>query len=318
MIKPSTASKEHLPVIKKASGKYVCDVEGNKCLDFTGANLTVILGHNQFKFKNSPNFPGKSFLEDEVSNLLSKHTKTKHFRYFKNGSDAVNCAIRLARHLLTEDKWLVNFMGYAGSNDCYAHTVNKNGIPYQLSRQIPVLSANNVSTRMSQDIILGSYARDKYGIIVFESRYSGFGKQLKSKIKICDHLKSGINGLWEKIDADFHLYGKSLANGYPVAVLTGHDDYMKRIDEIYYSTTFGGDNVGLEAIKKTLKEYDRKKWLELKEYADSVLPPWQSLKPEQIKKFTKQGVLFTGYWQIMTSHTKEDIDRLASLCKKIL
>lgn len=93
---------------------------------------------------------------------------------------------------------------------------------------------------------------------------------------------------------------------------------MKRIDEIYYSTTFGGDNVGLEAIEQTLKKYDRKKWLKLKEYADSVLPPWQSLKPEQIKKFTKEGVLFNGYWAILMSHAKEDIDRLASLCKKIL
>lgn len=299
MIKPSTASKEHLPVIKKASGKYVWDVEKNKYLDLTGANLTVILGHNQFKFKNSPNFPGKSYLEDEVSNLLSKHTKTKYFRYFKNGSDAVNCAIRLARHLSGDKNEHVSFAGYAGSNDCYSRTVNPNGIPEQDS---------------SQNL--------KHGhIVVYESRYDNFAHQvpvLRHKYEICDHLKSGINGLWENIDADFHLYGKSLANGYPVAVLTGRDDYMKRIDEIYYSTTFGGDNVGLEAIKKTLKEYDRKKWLELKEYADSVLPPWQSLKPEQIKKFTKQGVLFTGYWQIMTSHTKEDIDRLASLCKKIL
>jgi glutamate-1-semialdehyde 2,1-aminomutase len=306
MIKPSTASKEHLPIIKSASGCFAIDTDGKCYLDFTGSNLTVILGHDQFKFNYAPNFPGKSYLEDEVSKQLSKYTNTKFFRFFKNGSDAVNCAIRLARHIVKNNNAEVMFNGYAGSNDCYSRTINDFGIPWQDSFQLPPNPLGEKST-----------IRGHANIYVFESRFKN-NKDLKAKIKICDHLKSGINGLWENVDADFHLYGKSLANGYPVAVLTGRDDYMKRIDEIYYSTTFGGDNVGLEAIHKTLNAYDRSKWLELKEYADSVLPPWQSLNPEQIKRFTKKGILFTGYWQIMTSHTKEDIDRLASLCKKIL
>jgi glutamate-1-semialdehyde 2,1-aminomutase len=307
MIKPSTASKEHLPVIKSASGCFAHDVDGKEYLDFTGSNLTVILGHQSFVLNYAPNFPGKSFLEDEVSERLSELTKTNHFRYFKNGHNAVDCALRLSRHILGDQFISILFVGYHGVGDLYVSTFNQNGLPlieddvYQYKKD----------THLELDSI-------DYDVVIFESRYEKDIKKIKAKLKICDHLKSGINGLWEKVDADFHLYGKSLANGYPVAVLTGRDDYMKRIDEIYYSTTFGGDNVGLEAIHKTMNAYDRSKWLELKEYADSVLPPWQSLKQEQIKKFTKQCVLFTGYWQIMTSHTKEDIDRLASLCKKIL
>ena len=303
MIKPSTASKEHLPVIESAFDCRCLDIDGNEYLDFTGSNLTVILGHERFNFLNTPNFPGKSYLEDEVSKQLSKYTKTKYFRYFKNGSDAVNCAIRLSRHILKWNDAVISFCGYAGANDAYAKTINPNGIPDQDTHQMdPELCAS----------VTGE------GILVFESRFKEIADKSHVGIKICDHLKSGINGLWENINADFHLYGKSIANGYPVAVLTGRDDYMKRIDEIYYSSTFGGDNVGLEAIKQTLKKYDRKKWLELKKYADSVLPPWKTITPKQIKQFTKNGVLFNGYWQIMLPHTKEDIDRLASLCKKIL
>ncbi len=301
MIKPSTASKEHLPVIKKAWGKHCWDLKNKRYLDFTGANLTTILGYRQFRFKKSPNFPGKSELEDNVSKKLSKYTKTKYFRYFKNGHNAVDCAIRIAGGIFGQS-YRVGFIGYAGTSDLYIWTTeNKRGVKPQMSWQI-----SNFENQIPIDIL------------VFESRYFELAKKVDCEFKICDHLKSGINGLWENIESDFHLYGKSLANGYPVAVMTGKNKYMKRIDEIYYSTTFGGDNVGLEAIEQTLKKYDRKKWLKLKEYADSVLPPWQSLKPEQIKKFTKEGVLFNGYWAILMSHAKEDIDRLASLCKKIL
>lgn len=310
MIKPSTASKEHLPVIKKASGKHIWDIDGKKYLDFTGSNLTVTIGHKKYRFKNTPNFPGKSYLEDEVSKQLSKYTGTKYFRYFKNGSDAVSCSIRLARNILNKPDAVVCYVGYGGSHNEYARTVNSKGIPYTPSAQL------QMGFGMTRFEGL-DYAPENIDILIFESRFPGVA-EFKADIKICDHLKSGINGLWEDVNADFHLYGKSLANGYPVAVMTGKNKYMKRIDEIYYSTTFGGDNIGLEAIKQTLKKYDRKKWLKLKEYADSVLPPWQSLDENKIKQFTKNGVLFNGYWAIFQSHTKEDIDRLASLCKKIL
>lgn len=298
MIIPSTASHVNFPVIKRANGKYCWDVAGNKYLDFNGANLTVILGHKRFKFKNPPHFTGESYLEDEVSKELSKLTGTKYFRYFKNGSDAVNCAIRLSRHIVKNPNELVCFAGYAGSNDCYARTINPNGIPDQNSQQ-----------------------KLKYGhIVVYESRYYSHVNQvpmLQHKIKICDDLKSGINGLYENIDADFHLYGKSLANGYPIAVLTGRNDYMEKINEIYYSTTYGGENTGLEAVQQTLKEFNRDKWLKLKKYADSKLPAWQSLTKEQIMEFRKRGILNNGYWQIMQIHTKQDIDRLAEAYIKI-
>lgn len=309
---PSTASHINFPVIKKAEGKYCWDVNGRKYLDFFGANLTVVLGHKQFKFDNPPHFSGKSYLEDEVSKQLSKYTKTKHFRYFKNGHNAVDCAIRLSKNLIGNIFTGLAFIGYGGTSDSYVYTTkNSNGVDYARAKQA-----------ILNDGHLTGWAGNLYGtkinILIFESRYSFLAKHIDADIKICDHLKSGINGLYESIDADFHLYGKSIANGYPVAVMTGKDKLMKRIDEIYYSTTFGGDNIGLEAIQETIKEYDREKWLDLKAYADSKLPAWESLNTKHIKKFRDKGILFNGYWNIMTEHTKQDIDLLAHLCKKLL
>ena len=293
MIDPSTRSNRHLPVIKYSKDKYCYDIEGREYLDFIGGNNTVILGHKRFRFKHSPMFSGMSVLEDEVSDMLSRYTNTKYFRYFKNGTDAVSCAIRLARHLLGKEDPSIGFIGYGGSNNEYAFTVNDNGIPIQNSFQIT--------------------AEASCDILVYESRYKLRADNIKAKFKICDHLKSGILGL-EEPTADIDLYGKSLSNGYPVSVMTGKDETMSQINEIYYSTTYGGDNTGLEAIKLTLEQFKpiKHRYLKILEYAKENLPEWKSINGDMIKKFLDKGILFNGNWQLMTGHNKKDIDQLKS------
>lgn len=313
-IHKSTQSKTFLPEIYKAQGKYV-QGKNKEYLDFIGGNNTVILGHKQFKFDYCPNFSGPSFLEDRVSHILSGYTDTDYFRYFKNGTDAVNCAIRLARylvnkkHLVSNKEIKIGFIGYGGTGDEYVRTFNENGTLECSSIQfnIKLISKHN-------------YESDSFfDILVYESRYSGIAGFIKAKYKICDHLKSGILGLDEN-RSDIDLYGKSIANGYPVAVMTGKDEIMEEINNIYYSTTFGGDNIGLEAIIKTINEFypKKKNYLKMKQYAQHKLPKWKSLKRDQVKKFLEKGVFFNGNWQLMTCHSKRDIDRLASLCDELM
>ena len=136
MITPSTKSKQHMPVIAKAKGKYVWDVDGKKYLDFTGANLTTVLGYRP-TLPSVPNYPGVSDTEQELTKLLSSYTGNKHWRYFKNGHNAVDCAIRLARHILKKPEAHICFVGYAGASDAYVHTTNnKNGVPHVNSYQL--------------------------------------------------------------------------------------------------------------------------------------------------------------------------------------
>jgi glutamate-1-semialdehyde 2,1-aminomutase len=308
-MKPSTNSKEHMPVIRKAKGKYVWDIEGNKYLDTTGSNLTVIHGYRP-AIGVTPNLPGKSDCEAKLGAMLGYYTHTSHFRYYKNGSDAVNNAVRLSKHILGNSNASTMYIGYAGSNDSYAYTVNKNGITEQASWQYKK----------------GNIQLQSYDILVFESRFSDIACNIDAKIRICDHLKSGVVGLYEfwllfrDKEADFHCFGKSIANGSALAVLTGKDELMERIDEVYYSTTFGcNQDAMLEAIR-TIKDFEKvqDKYFKLYSYAKDKLPEWQSITPEQIKKFQKLGVLFNGYWQIFTIHTKRDIDRLAKVIDIVL
>jgi len=305
-IPPSTSSKSLFPIIKNGEGVHVIDDKYNRYLDFTGSNNTVILGYFPFLNNLPPNFPGVSYLEDEVSDILSKYTKTKHFRYFKNGSDSVSCAIRLARRILNNRRAPIFYVGYAGAHNEYARTINSEGIPDYASYQLNPNELNEESFE--------SYNKDS--ILVYESRYESLLKNFPSKIKICDHLKSGIMGLWEENNADFNIYGKSLANGYPVSVITGRDKYMEEISNVYYSTTYGGDNVGLHAIKETINAFTPNIMLYEKRlsFAKTHLPKWKSIPKEKIQFFTENKVLFNGHWQIMLLHTEDQIMRLSRLC----
>lgn len=95
--------------------------------------------------------------------------------------------------------------------------------------------------------------------------------------------------------------------------MTAKNNIMERINEIYYSTTFGGDNLGLEAIDITLNKFNskvKKEYLSLLKYAHNTLPKWQRIDDVYIKKFLEKKILFNGNWQIMTCHTKKEIDAL--------
>jgi len=332
-IKPSTQSKSNMPVICKAKGKYVWDVNWNKYLDFTGSNLTNILGYRP-TLPSVPNYPGVSDVEQELTKLLSSYTQTKHFRYFKNGSDAVNCSIRLARYILCMRDGgvmpVVCYLGYAGSHDSYAWTINNNGIPYQ----------NSVQPKTVKE----EYLPKKIDILVFESRYAEYADKIDAKIKIIDCLKDGVralyptskttprvNGSWDvacfesdegiKVyrQYEFYLYGKSIANGSPLAVMTGKDELMEKIDEIYYSTTFGSNPGDMRECIRTIKDFEKgkEKYFKLYNYALDKLPKWQTITDHQQKTFQREGVLYNGYWAIMFPHTYKDIDNVSNLCKDL-
>jgi len=298
MLIPSTNSKQYLPVIKSASGRYATGIDGRPYLDFTGSNNTVILGHKAMPVFRSPNYPGVSVEELSAIKLLKEMTGHKHFRFFMNGHNAVDCAIRLARHRLKKKgkNPTVWFKGYHGTSDAYMWTTkDNNGIEFQNSYQLTDLNSS-------------------VDILCYESRYENLLSNVKADIRICDTLKEGVVALYDKYNADIMLYGKSIANGYPLAVIAGD---MPDLDEIYYSTTFGGYNGSFEAMRATIEEFGkvRHAWAELYNYAVQKLPPWESLDKESVKFFMDNGILNLGHWQIMTCHTERDIDKLAKTYK---
>jgi glutamate-1-semialdehyde 2,1-aminomutase len=54
---------------------------------------------------------------------------------------------------------------------------------------------------------------------------------------------------------DLAVFGKGMANGLPLAAVVGPAELMGEFDEIFVSSTFGGDTLALAACLATLDEY---------------------------------------------------------------
>ena len=53
---------------------------------------------------------------------------------------------------------------------------------------------------------------------------------------------------------DLTCLGKGIANGFPLSALAGRADVMALLDEVFFSSTFGGEAVSLAAAKATIQE----------------------------------------------------------------
>ncbi|MBF8280905.1 MAG: aminotransferase, partial [Candidatus Magasanikbacteria bacterium] len=52
---------------------------------------------------------------------------------------------------------------------------------------------------------------------------------------------------------DLGCFGKAISGGFPLSVLCGRAEFMRRMDEVFVSTTFGGYTLGLAAAMVTIK-----------------------------------------------------------------
>jgi len=79
------------------------------------------------------------------------------------------------------------------------------------------------------------------------------------KIETITGFRYALGGAQEKfgIQADLVTYGKALGNGYPISCLAGPREYMKKIENIFFSFTFGGETLSLAAGCATLDKLVR-------------------------------------------------------------
>ena len=57
-----------------------------------------------------------------------------------------------------------------------------------------------------------------------------------------------------KIQADLTVFGKGIANGMPLAAITGKTKYMEKFNDVFYSTTYGGEALSLAASIAVINE----------------------------------------------------------------
>ena len=159
--------------------------------------------------------------------------------------------------------------GYHGWADWYAVTTPRSkGIPKDFSRLIAPFDYNDLgSLERTLDEHHGRVAAVIMEPVLLEAPAPGFLAGVKAAahrhgaLLIFDEIVSGfrwaVGGAQEYFNVvpDLAVFGKGMANGLPLAAVVGRAELMAEFEEIFVSSTFGGDTLALAACLATLQEY---------------------------------------------------------------
>jgi len=252
--------KGHAPLFaQQGKGALLTDIDGNTYVDMIGGLLPVVLGY-QYKavddairkqLKKGIIFSLSSPLEYELAMLLKKHIPCAEMvRFGKNGSDATTGAIRVARAITGRD--YVAVCGYHGWHDWYIGSTTRDlGVPLEVKKLTHKFVYNDTD---SLKALLTKYPNKFAAVILepenYEPPQNNFLRQVvdvahqHGALAIFDEVITGFRwnlGGAQKyygVTPDLALFGKAMANGYPISVVCGRKDVMESLGNIFISSTF--------------------------------------------------------------------------------
>jgi len=261
-------------------GCRVWDVDGHEYVDYILGLASITLGYahpavNEAvarQLERGSIFSLPHPLEVEVSERLSRIIPCAQMvRFLKTGSEADAAAVRIARAATGRD--VVATCGYHGWHEWHAVTTPRSkGIPKDFSRLIVPFEYNDLA---SLEAVLaehhGRVAAVMMEPVLLETPAPGFLAGVKAAahrhgaLLIFDEIVSGfrwaVGGAQERFGVvpDLATFGKGMANGLPLAAVVGRTELMREFDDVFVSSTFGGDTLALAACVATLDEYRDKR-----------------------------------------------------------
>jgi glutamate-1-semialdehyde 2,1-aminomutase len=263
----------------RAKGSYIWDIDNNMYIDLVNSLASITLGYNnkvvnravkkQLREGVIYSLPGK--LEYEVAIKICELVPSAEMvRFAKNGTDATSAAIRLAR-AYTGRKHIA-MCGYHGWQDWSIGVSTRNkGVPKEASDLTHTFQFNDIS---SLEQLFTKYD-GQIAAVIMEPMNMEFPTQeflvgvreltkLHNAVLVFDETITGFRfsegGAQELFGVypDLTTLGKGIANGYPLAAVTGNREIMKEMEEIFFSGTFGGELLSLAAANKVLELHSDK------------------------------------------------------------
>lgn len=259
--------------ITRGSGSHVWDADGNEYIDFVNSLAAITLGHNDpdvnaavlSQLEQGVIFTLPHPVEIEVAEKIVEMVPCAEMvRFGKNGSDATAGAIRLARAYTGRDH--VAICGYHGWQDWYIGSTTRNrGVPKATSELTHGFTYNDLDSLVQ----LFKQWPDKIAAVILEPAnvtmpnegYLEAVKDITRKneaLLVFDETITGFryaNGGAQEffgVTPDLATFGKGLANGYPLSAIAGREKYMRLMEEIFFSFTFGGETLSLAASLATM------------------------------------------------------------------
>lgn len=277
------------PYIVKGKGCRAWDADGNEYIEYGMGLRSVVLGHAfepvinavTAQLKLGVNFGRPSVIELKCAEeLLSLVDGAEMVKFCKNGSDAVDGAIRLARAYTGRD-----MIGVCEDHPFFSYgdwfigsTAMSAGIPQPVKDLTVSFNYNNLESAKQ----LFSEYPDKIACLILEPQkyvepVGNFLSQLKElchkngALLILDEMITGFR--WHKggaqkkfgIVPDLSVWGKAMGNGFSIAALTGTREIMTRgginhsHDRVFLlSTTHGAETHTLAAAIATMQFFKQR------------------------------------------------------------
>lgn len=352
--------------LQSGKGSHVWDVDGNEFIDYAMGLAILNLGYAHPEVNEA----GRRGMEEgmiftlscpEESELARKIIEVvpcaEMVRFFKNGSDSCEGAVKLARAFTGKEK-VVTVGGYHGFHDWYVASIPRNrGVLKVLSEFVLTHSYNDLEgierTLVSRASEIAAVIMEP---IINVEPAPGFIEAIRALteahniVLIFDEMKTGFRldvGGAQKyfgVTPDLAVFGKGLANGFPLSALAGSRRLMQQFEDenCFMSGSYATEKASILASLKTIEILRRgeaiphiwkmgrmlKSGLEeivrRHELGDVIrvvgLEPMQHLlfspsgdvSAADIKSFlqqesVKRGVLFVGYHHPSFAHSEADI-----------
>jgi glutamate-1-semialdehyde 2,1-aminomutase len=272
------------PYIVKGKGCRVWDVDGNEYIEYGNGLRSVVLGHAfdpvtkavaaQLKF--GANFGRPSVIELECAEeFLSIIEGSDMVKFCKNGSDALDGGIKLARAFTGRD-----MIGVCASHPFFSvhdwfigTTPMAGGIPESTKKLTTTFYYNDLA---SAEKMFSEYPGQIACVILEAQKYDDPVDDFLHKLKalchkngalfILDEMITGfrwhIGGAQRKFNIvpDLATWGKAMGNGYAIAALSGKREVMElgglqhdKERVFLLSTTHGAETHAMAAAMATFK-----------------------------------------------------------------
>lgn len=357
----------------RARGSRLWDVDGNEYIDFINGLAAITLGYNDPDVNDAVHrqvdegsiFSLSHSLEFEVAEKIVEMVPCAEMvRFGKNGSDATAGAIRVARACTGRDH--VAVCGYHGWQDWYIGSTLRNlGVPEATQALTHTFQYNDLDSLKSLFVDLPveiaavilepmnvhepesgflegvqRVAHEHGALLIFDETITGFR-----------FAKGGAQEYFG-VTPDLATFGKGLANGYPVSAVAGKREYMRFMEDVFFSFTFGGETLSLAAALATMNKLQDQPVIETlyrngEMLADGVKdliashqvgdififqgnPAWTFLLIQDVEPYSQwqiktlflqemfaRGILTLGTHNMSYAHSGEDISKLLAVYDEV-
>ena len=351
---------------EKAKGSKFYDIDGNKFLDFVNGLASVTLGYVdpdvdkavKEQLKKGVTFSLSHPIETKLAKMIIELIPCADMvRFAKNGSDATSASIRLARAYTGREQILV--CGYHGWHDWYIGSTTRDlGVTTEGKNKTHKFEFNNID---SLEQLLDK-KKGQFAAVIMEPMNIAWPKKgylrkvadlakLHGALLIFDETITGfrfdLSGAqnYFNVTPDLATFGKGIANGFPLSVLTGKRKYMELVEKIFFSGTFGGETISIAAAIAVINKYKKKNVVsKLSIQGEKIIkgtneliqkynlsqnisitghPSWSfinfkpyksinslKLKTLFLQEVFARGIYMLGSHNLSYSHTDSDIDQL--------